>query len=70
MPAPPLDLRIGDIVQMRKPHPCGGATWRVVRLGDEIGLRLPTTTRRLRITKLVTVHEEEGNGKKRGKGEK
>jgi len=42
------------------------------RVGDEIGLRLPTTARRLRITKLVTVHEAEGkgNGKKRVKGEK
>jgi hypothetical protein len=42
MPAPPLDLRIGDIVQMRKPHPCGGDTWRVVRLGAEIGIRCRT----------------------------
>ena len=40
------------------------------RVGDETSLRLPTATRRLRITKLVTVHEAEGNGKKRGKGEK
>jgi hypothetical protein len=42
MPAPPLDLHIGDIVQMRKPHPCGGDTWRVVRLGAEIGIRCRT----------------------------
>jgi transcription elongation factor GreA len=42
------------------------------RVGDEISLRLPTTTRRLRITKLVTVHEAggKGNGKKSVKGEK
>ena len=32
------------------------------RVGDEISLRLPTTTRRLRITELVTVHQAEGNG--------
>ena len=38
------------------------------RVGDEIGLRLPTTTRRLRILELVTVHQadENGNGR-RGK---
>ncbi len=34
------------------------------RVGDEIGLRLPTSTRRLRITKLVTVHEASANGVK------
>ena len=34
------------------------------RVGDEIGLRLPTSSRRVRITELVTVHQAEGNGKK------
>jgi hypothetical protein len=47
MPAPPLDIRLGDIVQMRKPHPCGGDTWRVVRLGAEIGIRCTTCQRRV-----------------------
>ena len=36
------------------------------RVGDELSLRLPTATRRLRITQLVTVHQTEGNGKKPG----
>src|ERR671918_1612194 len=40
------------------------------RVGDEISLRLPTGTRRLRITDLVTVHQAEGNGRKSGKGER
>ena len=40
------------------------------RVGDEIDLRLPTTTRRLRITGLVTVHQAEGNGRKSGNPEK
>ena len=31
------------------------------KVGDEIGLRLPAATRRLRITKLVTVHETAAN---------
>ena len=47
MPAPPLDLHLGDIVQMRKPHPCGGDTWRVVRLGAEIGIRCLTCERKV-----------------------
>jgi len=28
-----------DIVRLRKPHPCGGYDWRIVRLGADIGLR-------------------------------
>ena len=34
----PLDLRIGDVLQLRKQHPCGSRTWEVVRLGADIGL--------------------------------
>ncbi|ABX04341.1 MAG TPA: DUF951 domain-containing protein [Herpetosiphon sp.] len=37
-----LDLAIHDIVQLRKPHPCGGYHWRVTRLGADIGLRCMT----------------------------
>jgi hypothetical protein len=32
------DLEVDDIVRMRKPHPCGGYEWRVVRLGADIRL--------------------------------
>ena len=34
----PTDIRLDDIVRMRKPHPCGGVDWQVVRLGTDIGL--------------------------------
>jgi hypothetical protein len=33
------DIRIDDVVQLRKPHPCGSYQWRVVRLGADIGLK-------------------------------
>jgi len=45
--AAPIELFVGDVVQMRKPHPCGGATWRVVRLGAEIGIRCLTCDRKV-----------------------
>ncbi|WP_201778676.1 DUF951 domain-containing protein [Levilinea saccharolytica] len=32
------ELRQDDHVLLRKPHPCGGFEWRVVRLGADIGL--------------------------------
>lgn len=35
----PLDFFIGDVVRLRKPHPCGSYDWTVVRLGADIGLR-------------------------------
>lgn len=44
---PPLHLEIGDRLRLRKPHPCGGYDWEVVRLGADIGLRCETCGRRV-----------------------
>lgn len=33
-----LEIRMGDVVRLRKPHPCGGYEWEVVRLGADIGM--------------------------------
>lgn len=41
----PLDLRIGDVVELRKPHPCGGRTWRIERVGADIGAECLTCGR-------------------------
>jgi hypothetical protein len=35
----PVDFRVGDVVRLRKPHPCGSFEWTVVRIGADIGLR-------------------------------
>jgi hypothetical protein len=45
----PTDIRLNDIVRMRKPHPCGGADWRVVRLGADIGVICLTCQRKVLI---------------------
>ena len=34
-----LELKIGDVLRMKKPHPCGGSLWTVSRLGADIGMR-------------------------------
>lgn len=44
---PVLELLLGDVVRLRKPHPCGGDTWRVDRLGADIGLRCERCTRHI-----------------------
>ena len=35
----PMDIRIGDVYTLRKPHPCGSYDWRVVRVGADIGMK-------------------------------
>ena len=33
------EFALGDIVQMRKTHPCGSDTWTVIRVGADIKIR-------------------------------
>src|SRR5436853_225937 len=49
MPKPPLPLYLDDVVELRKAHPCGGDTWRIVRLGADIGVRCAKCGRRVLI---------------------
>lgn len=42
-----LDVRMGDVIEMRKPHPCGSRAWTVVRVGADIGLRCNSCERRI-----------------------
>jgi hypothetical protein len=44
---PPLDFELGEVVRLRKAHPCGGTDWQVTRLGADIGLRCLTCGRRV-----------------------
>ena len=42
-----MNLKLEQRVRLRKPHPCGGSEWRVVRLGADIGLKCETCGRRV-----------------------
>ena len=33
------DIRLQDIVQMRKTHPCGSNEWTVIRVGADIKIK-------------------------------
>jgi len=34
-----IEIKPGDIVRLRKAHPCGSYEWEVVRVGADIGLK-------------------------------
>ena len=36
---PVLEVYLGDVVRLRRTHPCGSSEWLVDRLGADIGLR-------------------------------
>ena len=62
-----LELHLDDVLRLRKPHPCGGYDWRVVRLGADIGLRCLICNRRVLLARseverrLKTIVSQGGN---------
>ncbi|MEI6308178.1 MAG: DUF951 domain-containing protein [bacterium] len=70
---PVLPLAIGDLLLLRKQHPCGSDRWEVVRLGADIRIRclgcghlvlLPRSQLEKRVRKKLSSHlsEESENG--------
>ncbi|MDI6815945.1 MAG: DUF951 domain-containing protein [Actinomycetota bacterium] len=44
-------INVGDIVTLKKPHPCGVNEWEVTRLGMEIGLVCRGCGRKVRLVR-------------------
>jgi hypothetical protein len=53
---PVLTLLLGDVVRLRRSHPCGGSTWLVDRLGADIGLRCQTCDRHVLLARRTLEH--------------
>ena len=34
-----IEIKLGDVVRLKKKHPCGSYEWQVVRLGADIGIK-------------------------------
>ena len=47
----PLEIVVGDVVRLRKPHPCGSFEWTVVRVGADIGLRCHGCSRKVMLAR-------------------
>lgn len=48
-----VEIHLGDIVRLRKPHPCGSYEWEVVRVGTDVGLVCQTCGRRIMLQRGV-----------------
>ena len=42
-----MEIRLGDVVRLKKKHPCGSDQWQVVRLGADIGIKCLKCQRRV-----------------------
>lgn len=51
MAVPITPVRLGDVVRLKKPHPCGSNEWEIVRLGADIGLKCRGCERRVMLVR-------------------
>jgi hypothetical protein len=51
-----MEIKLGDVVRLKKIHPCGGYDWEVVRLGADIGIKCLKCERRVLLTRSVFEH--------------
>lgn len=46
------DLKVNDIITFKKNHPCGGNTWKILRVGIDFKLECTTCQRQIMISRL------------------
>jgi hypothetical protein len=51
-----LEIRLGDVVRLRKKHPCGNCDWVIVRLGADIGLKCVKCQHHVMLERAVLEH--------------
>ncbi len=63
-----MDIRVGDVLQMKKEHPCGSREWLVLRVGMDFRLRcggcghevmLPRSRAEKNVKKIIRTGEEQ-----------
>lgn len=50
-----MEIKLGDVVRLKKKHPCGSYEWQVVRLGADIGIKCLKCHRRILLERSVFI---------------
>lgn len=43
----PMQLYVGDIIKLKKQHPCGGYNWEILRVGADFRIKCTTCDRQV-----------------------
>lgn len=46
-----MDIHVGDVVKLKKQHPCGSAEWEVLRSGADFRLKCKGCARQVMISR-------------------
>jgi hypothetical protein len=55
-----VEFRMGDVVRLKKAHPCGSLEWEVVRLGADIGLKCSICRHQIMLQRAVLERRMKG----------
>ena len=47
-----MDIRVGDKLTMKKPHPCGSKDWEVLRIGADFKIRCLGCSHEIMLTRV------------------
>ena len=47
-----MDLRVGDVVRMKKIHPCGGWEWKILRAGADFRIECEKCGRQVMLSRV------------------
>ena len=59
-----MDVRVGDVLRMKKAHPCGSSEWEILRTGADFRLKCMGCGRQIRIARTLVEKNTRGLCKK------
>lgn len=59
-----MEYRVGDIVKLKKPHPCGGHEWEILRVGADFRLKCEGCGRQVMMPRTLVEKNARGLRKK------
>ncbi|MDD6733312.1 MAG: DUF951 domain-containing protein [Lachnospiraceae bacterium] len=48
-----MDIEVGNIIKMKKQHPCGGFEWKVLRTGADFRLECTTCAHQVMLARRI-----------------
>ena len=59
-----MEYNVGDIVKMKKPHPCGSKEWEILRVGADFRLKCLGCAHQVMLARAVVEKNTRGLRKK------
>lgn len=47
-----MDIKVGDVITLKKPHPCGGYDWQVNRIGADFKIKCTVCGREMMLPRV------------------